>query len=60
MRVARDLRGLRDRRDGSEISSSRVTPVAHVLLVSLQYTNDEADFLRILRLPFGRGKYGDQ
>jgi len=32
---ARGSRDLREKRDGSEVSSSRVEPVAHVLLVSL-------------------------
>ena len=32
---ARDSRDLRERRDWSEVSSLRVAPVAHVLLVSL-------------------------
>ena len=32
---ARDLRDLREKRDGSEVSSSLVAPVAHVLPVSL-------------------------
>ncbi|HEY6288662.1 MAG TPA: hypothetical protein VIW48_04380, partial [Nitrospiraceae bacterium] len=32
---ARDLRDLREKRDWSEVSSSRVAPVVHVLLVSL-------------------------
>ena len=32
---ARDSRDLREKRDGSEVSSSRVAPVAYVLLVSL-------------------------
>jgi hypothetical protein len=31
---ARDSRDMREKRDGSEVSSSRVAPVAHVLLVS--------------------------
>jgi hypothetical protein len=30
------LRDLREKRDGSDMSSLRVTPVAHVLLVSLK------------------------
>mgnify|MGYP001603492501 CR=1 FL=1 len=32
---ARDSRDVREKRDWSEVSSSRVAPVAHVLLVSL-------------------------
>ena len=32
---ARDSRDMHEKRDGSEVSSSRVAPVAHVLLVSL-------------------------
>ena len=31
---ARTSRDLREKRDGSDVSSSRVAPVAHVLLVS--------------------------
>ena len=31
----RDSRDLREKRNGSDVSSSRVAPVAHVLLVSL-------------------------
>ena len=34
-RSSRDLRDLREKRDGSKVLSSRVAPVAHVLLVSL-------------------------
>jgi len=34
-RLSRDLRDLREKRDGSEVSSSRVTPGAHRLFVSL-------------------------
>jgi hypothetical protein len=32
---ARDSRGLREKRDGPEVSSSRAAPVAPVLLASL-------------------------
>jgi hypothetical protein len=32
---ARDSRDLREKRDGSDVSPSRVAPVAHDLLVSL-------------------------
>ena len=32
---ARTSRDLREKRDGSDVSSSRVAPVAHTLLVSL-------------------------
>ena len=34
-RISLFSRDLREKRDGSEVSSSRVAPVAHVLLVSL-------------------------
>ena len=33
---ARDSRDVREKRDWSEVSSSQVSPVAHVLLVSLR------------------------
>ena len=33
--LARGARDLREKRDGSDVSSSRVAPVGHVLLVSL-------------------------
>jgi len=39
---ARDSRDLREKRDGSEVSSSLVAPVAHVLPVSLTiHTQDQ-------------------
>jgi len=34
-RISLFARDVREKRDGSEVSSSRVTPVAHVLPVSL-------------------------
>ena len=34
-RISLFSRDLREKRDGSDVSSSRVAPVAHVLLVSL-------------------------
>jgi hypothetical protein len=38
---ARDSRDLREMRDRSEVPSSRVAPVAHVLLVSLMFHAQE-------------------
>jgi hypothetical protein len=44
---ARDSRDLREKRDGSDVASSRIAPVAHVLLVSLtfheQHGHSQAD-----------------
>ena len=42
--LARDSRDLREKRDESEVSSSRVAPLAHLLLVSL--TTHERRFTR--------------
>jgi hypothetical protein len=39
--IARDLRDSREKRDWSEVSSLRVAPVAHGLLVSLMLMTDK-------------------
>jgi len=53
---ARDSRDMREKRDGSEVSSSRVAPVAHVLLVSLtthERRTKRSDFWSSLRVKKG-------
>jgi len=40
---ARDSRDLREKRDGSDISSSRIAPVVHILHVSLTIHDEEDD-----------------
>ena len=50
---------MREKRDGSEVSSSRVAPVAHVLLVSRtihERRTKRADFVNSLRAKKGIGQ----